>query len=160
MTKRNATAAAREERPAASATSVNLPAENVRMLEERGGQPDRSRGPLNQSAMLARHLDFYAGSLESSDPRASSGFPEAFFELTIDLLADPWQIRASHIEVLDRYLVRQRRFAELAARHRVDPAAYEAAIRALSYSQRIYLVDAAERRHAHDTPADPAIGST
>jgi hypothetical protein len=138
-----------------TSTSVHLSDQNVRMLEERGGRPDRGNRRYNQAAVLARHLDLFAGSLERSDPRVSAGFPQAFFELTLALLTDPWQISADQIDFLDVTLTRRREFGELAARHGVDPTAYEEAIRSLSYSHRIYLVDAAEKKYAHDARIEP-----
>jgi hypothetical protein len=136
-----------------SGRSVRITPPVVHFLDEHGAQSDRGRGPRNRSVVLARHLDFYAGILESSDPR-SERFPDSYLELTVALLSDPWLLRAEDIHILDAYLTRRPDFGELARRHGVDPSAYESALAALDYNQRLFLVNEAEKRHAPPPPHD------
>jgi hypothetical protein len=132
-----------------SGSSAYLSPEVVAFLSERGAKPDRGRGPLNQSVLLRRHLDFYEHMLEHSDPRQTSAFPEPYYQLTIELLlGDPWSIRAQDIASLDAYLTRLPSFGELASRYRVDAAECAKAVAGLSYNERLFLVNEAEMRHA------------
>jgi hypothetical protein len=131
-----------------SGSSAYLSPEVVAFLSERGAKPDRGRGPHNQSVLLRRHLDFYEHLLEHSDPRQTSTLPEPFYQLTLDLLADPWSIRAQDIASLDAYLTHLPSFGELASRYLVEAAEYAKAVASLSYNERLFLVNEAEIRHA------------
>jgi hypothetical protein len=134
--------------PRSTRSSCYLSPETLTFLSARGGRPDRGRGPLNQSNVLRRHLDFYADCLENSDPRQTSAFPEPYYGLTLELLDNPWSIRAQDIETLDVYLVRLRTFPDVARRRGVDTSDYARAVAALSYTERLFVVNAAEIFHA------------
>jgi hypothetical protein len=129
--------------------TIHLRQPAVEFLELRGAQGDRRGGEHSRSAMLARHLEFYAAVINFSDPRDTRNFSAAYFDLTMQLLSNPWDIRARDIVYLHQYLADLPTFDDLVRRARVKPHEYLAKIQEFSYAEKLMLVDQAEQRHRH-----------
>jgi hypothetical protein len=135
-------------------TTVTLPRVLMEFLGRFGARPDRGGGTFSRSNVLARHLDLYAGVVHNSDPRATRGFPQPYYDLTLALLSDPWSIRARDLPHLPQLLQAMPEFQDLARRHGVDTAAYLRSLGELTYSERLVLLARAEEQHA-PPPAEP-----
>ena len=129
-------------------TSVNLKAEDIERLHQRGARPDRGRGPQSHSARLRRALSLFDAVLVQSDPRLTQDFPEEFFELVIRLLEDPWSLSADLIKLLPAYLEGRPGLRMAAKEAKVDPKEFLSALRKLTFAELLFLVDQAELRHA------------
>lgn len=117
-------------------------------LRSRGAQSDRHHGPYNYTRQLTRTLELYDAALVRSDPRETRGLPEAHYDLILDLLEEPERLEAFHIHRLGDYLLD---LSDLAARARAagaDPGQLAAALNAMTFAEKLHLVDAAQIRSA------------
>jgi hypothetical protein len=128
--------------------------EMVDFLNRRGARPDRGRSAFNLTNVMLRQFELFMASIDESDPRGTRGFSQAYYDLTIELLVQPWTLNADSIRLLDSYLGRQPHFARFLAEAGVERAAYLKAIAELSFAERLHLVEAAQVHHAPPL-ADP-----
>jgi hypothetical protein len=129
---------------------VKLPV-NDRMLDflkRLGARSDRGRSRWSLANVVREQFDLFLTSLDASDPRATRGFPEPFYELTIELLTEPWSINGTTIKILDAYMSTLPHLGTLLAEAGVEKKAFLAAITELSFTERLHLVEAAHVRHA------------
>jgi hypothetical protein len=117
-------------------------------LESLGARPDRGGSPWNRSNVLRGQLELFLASLTESDPRSTRKFPQAFYEVTLEVLTEPWLLNARVIRVLPSYVEAQPDFASLLAEAGVDRKAYLKALSELSFAERLFLVESAQMHHA------------
>jgi hypothetical protein len=135
-------------------TTIYAPPDLIDFLHDRGARPDRSGGTWSRTAVLTRSFDLFAAGLAASDPRKTAArLPAAYYELAVELLTQPWKLGASDIKMLPEYLRDLPHFTPTVEAAGVDPEAFLAAIRPLSFTERHHIVDQAHQRHApHDEP--------
>jgi hypothetical protein len=130
--------------------------EMVDFLNRRGARPDRGRSPFSLTNVMRQQFELFMASIDESDPRGSRGFPQVYYDLTVELLSQPWTLNADTIRLLDGYLGRQPHLNYLLEQTGVDRKTYLAAIAELNFSERLHLVEQAHVRHA---PPPPEPGS-
>ncbi len=121
--------------------------ELVRFLNRQGARPDRGRSTFSLTNVMRRHLDLFLASNEESDPRLN-GFPQEYYDLTVEVLAHPWTINADIIRLLDGYIARQAHLPYLLEQAGVERAPYLQAIAELRFPERLHLVEQAHIFHA------------
>ena len=119
----------------------------VEALEARGARTAARGDPRSFAATDRRLLERYFELLRSSDPRRAGKLTEAEFELLVAFFSDPWRLDAEEIGALDTLLVGPELRA-MAAAHGVAVDKLREAVGSLSYAESLYLIDAAEQRHA------------
>jgi hypothetical protein len=131
-------------------------------LRSRGAQSDRHHGPYNYTRQLTRTLELYGAALVRSDPRETRGLPAAHYDLVLDLLEEPERLETFHIHRLGDYLLDLPGFAARA--HGAGAAAGDlaAALNAMTFAEKLHLVDAAQIHNATParTPAARPAGAT
>lgn len=130
--------------------TVHLEPDTVVQLQERGAAGDR--GP---SEVLRRRLEMLDSLIIHCDPRITRGFPDAYFDFLVSYLTAPWSLPADRIMGLEAYIAQKPGFQQAAERAGIDPAELRAAIRGLSFAEKLALIDAAEAHHTHDFGASP-----
>jgi len=126
--------------------TVHLEPRTVAQIRERGAS-ERGAGEV-----LRRRLEILDSVIVHCDPRATRGFPEAFFDFLVSFLTEPWTISADRILRLDAYVAQRPGFGEAVAEAGIDPAELRAAIHGLTFAERLVILDAAEVRHAQSLP--------
>jgi hypothetical protein len=124
----------------------------VDFLNRRGARPDRGRSPFSLTNVMRQQFELFMASIDESDPRLSRGFPQEYYDLTIELVTQPWTLNADAIRLLDHYLGRQPHLNYLLEQIGADRKAYLAAIAKLNFSERLHLVEQAHVRHAPPPP--------
>jgi hypothetical protein len=130
--------------------------EMVDFLNRRGARPDRGRSPFSLTNVMRQQFEFFMASIDESDPRVARDFPQEYYDLTVEAIAQPWTLNADTIRLLDGYLGRQAHLNYLLEQAGLDRKAYLAAIAELTFSERLHLVEQAHVRHA---PPQPEPGS-
>jgi hypothetical protein len=129
---------------------IRVPADKklLQFLSSRGARADKGRSPWNRSHILRMQLDLWLASLDESDPRATRNFPQAYYDLTIKLLTEPWELNARMIKRLSAYVQTLLDLDDLLTEAGIDRGAYLAALEDLSFAERLHLVEAAQAHHA------------
>jgi hypothetical protein len=127
---------------------ITLPPQVIDRLEARGARADRTRGPCNYTRLLTRTLGLYESIIVRSDPRETRALPQPHYELIVDLLRDPQRFDAFHIHCLGEYLLDVPEFARRATELGLEPGAFARAVNALTFAEKLHLVDSAQIRHA------------
>lgn len=117
-----------------------------RLLLDRGAR--RDRGERGLAATLRRLLARYGELVRRLDPVLSGDFPAELLPPFVALVRAPWRLSAFEIGLLDRVISDDPRLVPCAAEHQIAPDVLVAAVRRLSYAQRLALVDRAEIIHA------------
>jgi hypothetical protein len=128
----------------------------VDFLNRQGARPDRGRSTFSLTNVMRRQFELFIASIDESDPRLTRGFPQEYYDLTVELLAHPWTINADIIRLLDGYIARQAHLPHLLEQAGVERSAYLQAVAELSFSERLHLV---EQAHVHHAPPPPEPGS-
>jgi hypothetical protein len=132
-------------------SSLAVPSPIVDFLRKRGARPDRAGGPQSQSSRLRKTLDLLEAVLQECDPRKTRSFPDAYHQVILELLADPWSLDAYRIQTLPAFLQTLPNFSAVMASASVDPAKLLAAVEELTFPERLALIDHAELHHASKT---------
>lgn len=133
--------------------TAQLAPDDLRFLEQRGAVSHRGKGTFNRSAVLHRELQLLRALLRRYDPRVSAALPEAMHGLAVRLLPEPWSLKPLEVDHMAELLATAPGFASEAAAAGVDPAAFLAAITALSFAEKVALLDHALQ---HQAPAAAA----
>ncbi len=128
----------------------------VDFLNRLGARPDRGRSPFSLTNVMRRQFELFMAAIDESDPRISRGFPQEYYDLTIELVTQPWTLNADALRLLEHYLGRQPHLNYLLEQIGADRKAYLAAIAKLNFSERLHLIEQAHIRHA---PPPPEPGS-
>jgi hypothetical protein len=126
---------------AGKGTTVQITAADVRFLEKRGARSHRGGGPFSRSVVLHRTLQMLGDVLEHSDPRRTRALPEAMHGVVVRVLPEPWNLKAFEVEHLATILERAPGFGAAAAAAGVDSAALLATVAALSFPEKLALLD-------------------
>ncbi len=140
----------KQEQPRDGYVNLRIPASDKLLahLESLGARPDRGGSPWNRSNVLRGQLELFLASLSESDPRATRSFPQEYYEVTLQVLTEPWLLNARVIRVLPSYVEAQPDLGSILAELGVDRAAYLKALGKLSFAEKLYLVEAAQMHHA------------
>jgi len=130
--------------------TVHLEPHSVVQLHERGSGSDR--GP---SEVLRRKLEILDSLVVHCDPRVTRGFPDDFYDFLVSFLTAPWSIPPDRILSLEAYVAQKPGFLAAAETAGIDPAELRAAIRGLTFAERLVLLDAAEFHHTQPPAASP-----
>jgi hypothetical protein len=137
-------------------STISLPAERRAALEARGARSDKSHGPHNYTRQLARTLELYGSVLEKSDPRQTRGMPADQYELVVEVLTDPLDLRSFHILHLGDYLFDLPGFRARLRDLELDPEQLRDLLNRYPFAEKLHLVDAAQVRHAPpQNPREP-----
>jgi hypothetical protein len=132
---------------AKGSTAQIAPADLI-FLERRGAIADRRKGTFNRSAVLHRELQLLRELLRRNDPRTTAGMPEAMHQLAVRLLPEPWSLKPFEIDQMAALLESAPGFAAAVAAAGVDRAAFLAAVAALSFGEKVALLDHALQEQA------------
>ncbi|HEY6320807.1 MAG TPA: hypothetical protein VJA16_04540 [Thermoanaerobaculia bacterium] len=102
---------------------VTLPPDILDRLRVRGAHPDRTHGPYNYTTQLTRTLGLHESLLVRSDPRETQEMP-------------------------GDYLLELPDCARRARALGLEPADFARAVNALTFAEKLHLVDSAQIRHA------------
>ncbi len=134
--------------PPADTLHVSLSPSVLTRLRSRGAHSDRARGPLNYTRQLTRTLNLYESAILRSDPRETQDLPEAHYDLVLDLLDEPEALTADAIQGLGGHLLNLSTFPARARALGADPQRLAQTINALTYAEKLHLVNAAQVHHA------------
>jgi hypothetical protein len=130
----------------------------VDFFNRRGARPDRGRSTYSLTNVLRQQFELFMAAIDESDPRGTRGFPQEFYDLTVELLANPWSLNADIIRLLEGYIARQAHLPYLLEQFGVERSAYLKAIAELTFAERLHLVEQAQIRHApHPEPGSPDL---
>jgi hypothetical protein len=135
--------------------TAQLRPDDLRFLERRGAVSHRGKGTFNRSAVLHRELQLLRALLRRYDPLASAALPEPMHDLVVRLLPEPWSLKPLEVDHMAELLAAAPTFAADCAAADVDPAAFLAAITALSFVEKAALLD-----HALQYQAPAAAAAT
>ncbi|HVT56899.1 MAG TPA: hypothetical protein VHR45_00740 [Thermoanaerobaculia bacterium] len=124
-------------------TTVQLGPADVDFLAQRGGRSHRGPGDFSRSAILHRSLDHLRLLLAHHDPLKNGRLSPEQHELAIHVLPEPWKLRAFEIEHLEGVIERAPDFAAALAAKRMKPEKFLAAIGALTFGEKLALLDQA-----------------
>jgi hypothetical protein len=131
--------------------------ELIEFLNRLGARPDRGGSAFGLSNVMRQQLALFLAVIEESDPRKSRPpFPQEFYDLTIDVLAQPSMLNADLIRLLDGYIARQAPLSSLLEQRGLERSAYLEAIAGLDFPERVHLVEKALVRHAPTPPKLPS----
>jgi hypothetical protein len=133
---------------AGKGTTVQITAADLAFLERRGARSHRGGGTFSRSVVLHRTLQMLRDCLDQFDPRKTRGMPDEMHRLVVQELPEPWTLKSFEVEHLALILERAPGFAAAAAAARVDPAAVLATVAAMSYAEKLALVDHALQEQA------------
>ncbi len=134
-------------------TARVMPADRV-FLEARGAASLRGAHTFSRSAVLHRELQLLRALLDHYNPRRTGTLPEPMIRLAARHLPEPWLIKPSGVDNLALRLHEAPHFAADAREAGIDPEAMIAAIRALSFGEKVALLDLAVQEQA---PAAAAL---
>ncbi len=144
---------------AGKGTTVQITPADVRFLEKRGARSHRGGGPFSRSVALHRALQMLGDVLDHSDPRRTRALPEAMHQAIVRVLPEPWNLKAFEVEHLATILERAPGFAAGAITAGVEPTALLATVTALSFPEKLALLDHALQEQgpaaAAATPDEP-----
>jgi hypothetical protein len=153
------------EAPKASATTgpewvqVKVPV-NDRMLDflnRLGARSDKGRSRWSFANVVREQFDLFLASLDESDPRVTRDFPQSYYDLTVELLTEPWSLNSTTIKILDAYISTLPHLKTLLAEAHVKRETFLAAIAGLTFAERLHLVEAAHVRHAPRVEPGPDL---
>jgi hypothetical protein len=124
---------------------------NDRMLDflnRLGARSDKGRSRWSFANVVREQFDLFLTALDESDPRLTRGFPQNYYDLTVELLTEPWSLNSTTIKILDAYISMLPNSKALLAEAHVEREAFLAAIAGLTFAERLHLVEAAHVRHA------------
>ncbi|HVT59518.1 MAG TPA: hypothetical protein VHR45_14085 [Thermoanaerobaculia bacterium] len=133
---------------APKSTTVQIGTPDVVFLAKRGARSHRGGGEFNRSVVLHRSLQTLRVLLDSCDPRKSKGLAPAFVDLATSLLPAPWTLKPFEIEHLPTILERAPEFEATVAAAGVEARELLAALAALSFAEKVWLVDQAVQAQA------------
>lgn len=129
-------------------TQVQAPV--LRFLEKRGALSNRGARTFSRSAVLNREMQFLRALLVHYDPHRTGAMSEEMVALVARLLPDPWLITAATVENLALRVQEAPSFAAKVKEAGIDPADLVAAVAALSFVEKMALLDQALQ---HQAPA-------
>jgi hypothetical protein len=132
---------------AKGSTAQISPADLI-FLERRGANSHRGKGTFNRSAVLHRELQLLRELLRRYDPVKSAAMPEPMHRLAVRLLPEPWTLKPFEIDQMAALLESAPGFAEAVAAAGVDPANFLATVAALSFVEKVALLDHALEEQA------------
>jgi hypothetical protein len=124
-------------------TTVMMQPADMTFLDRRGAISHRGAGVFSRSAVLHREVQLLRGMLERYDPRRTSGLPAEMCALVVRLLPEPWLIQPAAVEHLALRLQEAPGFAAEVAAAGIEVAALVAAVAALGYAEKVWLLDQA-----------------
>jgi hypothetical protein len=132
----------------------------VVFIERRGGRANRGGGEFSRREVLDRLLDTLRNLLEHYDPLKTGGLSSEIGKVAIRLLEDdPWKLKALEIEQLEKVLERAPDFRDALAEAGIEPVEFLRAIQALTFGEKVSLVDRAIQEHSPRasaaTPQEP-----
>jgi hypothetical protein len=139
----------------AKGSTAQISPADLLFLERRGATSHRGKGTFNRSAVLHRELQLLRELLRRYDPVKSANMPEAMHRLAVSLLPEPWTLKPFEIDQMAALLETAPGFAEAVAAAGVDPASFLAAVAALSFVEKVALLD-----HALEQQAPAAAAAT
>jgi hypothetical protein len=137
-------------------STARLNLEEEEFLTARGGLSLRGAHTFSRSAVLYRQLQLHAAVLERCDPRRTGALSNEMAELVARLLPKPWNIDPAAVEHLALRVQEAPDFAARVTAAGVDPSALIAAVAALSYSEKVALLDLALRAQAPEAARQEA----
>lgn len=126
-------------------TNFMLGDEQLDFLERRGARSDKGHGPFNRSRILRRKVDLLSEMLQQANPVKSGALPEPCYRILRGVLDAPWDLKPLEITHLDRYLSMQPGLEPACAAAGIDPEELYAKLRALSFPERVSLIDLLEQ---------------
>ncbi|HVT57505.1 MAG TPA: hypothetical protein VHR45_03820 [Thermoanaerobaculia bacterium] len=140
-------------------TTLQLGAGDVAFLGRRGGRSHRGPGEFSRSAVLHWSLDQLRLFLTHHDPLKSGRLTPEQHDLAVNVLPIPWKLRPYEVEHLEGILERAPDFAAALAAKGMKAEKFLAAIRALTFPEKVALVDHAMQAQgpaaSTATPEDP-----
>jgi hypothetical protein len=133
--------------------------EVAEFLYRQGARPDRGGRTFGLSNVMRQQLALFLAVIEESDPRTRKNrppFPQDYYDLTIEVLAQPSTVNADLIRLLDGYIARQAHLPSLLEERGVERSAYLHAVAELDFAERLHLVEKALVRHAPTPPKLPS----
>jgi hypothetical protein len=139
-----------------AAVQIVLPLSVVERLRSHGAKSEQGRhGALSYTHQSERTLDLLEACLLKSDPRVTRKLPQEHFDLVVEVLGDPQKLESFEVQRLGQYLAEISAFAGDARRLGLDPEELTKLIDGFSFAEKLYLVDAAQMRHAPHAPRAP-----
>jgi hypothetical protein len=136
-----------------SRSTVSLPPWVRQRFEARGARAARGRhGSFSYTNQLARTLEFYDSVLGKSDPRQTAGMRPDQYDLVLEILTEPLELKEFHILRLGDYLLEHRTFQARARERQIDPRQLCEALNGYPFAEKLHLVEAALIRHAPRRP--------
>ncbi|HVT19080.1 MAG TPA: hypothetical protein VHQ90_23245 [Thermoanaerobaculia bacterium] len=133
---------------AGKGTTIQISDSDVAFLERRGARAHRGGGEFSRSAALQRSLTTLRAVLEDSDPVRRGRISATQRDLVVRLLPAPWAMTAFEVEHLGGYLERTEGYAEALRAAGVEAAELAAALAALTFCEKMALVDQAIQEKA------------
>src|ERR1700681_4807972 len=121
--------------------TAQLGPDDLRFLEGRGAVSHRGKGTFNRSAVLHRELQLLRALLRRYDPLASAALPEPMHQLAVRLLPESWSLKPLEVDHMAALLATAPGFAAETAAAGLDPGAFLKAIAALSFVEKVALLD-------------------
>jgi hypothetical protein len=140
-------------------TTLQVTLKTVAFLHKRGARSHRGGSEFCRSAVLNRAVHSLDFLLDRSDPRKTGHLPDDLCRLAVRLLAAPWALTAFEVQHLGTFLARSPALAAAAAEAGIEPAAFLAALDALTLAEKFALVDLAAQEHGPAAGAAETIGS-
>ncbi|HVT14721.1 MAG TPA: hypothetical protein VHQ90_00890 [Thermoanaerobaculia bacterium] len=128
-------------------TTIQIAPDDVEFLARRGARPHRGGGHFSRSAVLQRALRTLRLLLEHSDPRTTRGLPEEMHAVALALIPLPCDLTGFELRRLADILAESPDFPAHTGRAGIDPQDFLAAIAALSFPEKVALVDQALQAH-------------
>ncbi|HVT14667.1 MAG TPA: hypothetical protein VHQ90_00610 [Thermoanaerobaculia bacterium] len=129
-------------------TTIQIAPGDIAFLERRGARAHRGGGEFSRSAALQRSLATLRAVLEDCDPLRHGRISATQRDLVVRLLPVPWAMTAFEVEHLGGYLEHARGYAEALRAAGVEAAELAAALAALSFCEKMALVDQAIQEKA------------
>jgi hypothetical protein len=133
---------------AGKGTTLQIAPADIGFLARRGARAHRGGGDFSRSAVLHRSLRTLRDVLAYSDPRKTRGLPEEMHRLAVRLLSGGWTLKAFEVEHLEAILGRSPELDAEAAAAGIEAGAFLAAIEAMSFAEKAFVVDQAVQEYA------------
>jgi hypothetical protein len=129
-------------------TTIQIGRGDVVFLERRGARSHRGGDTFSRSATLQRSLATLRAVLEHCDPLRNGRISPAQRDFVVRLLPAPWAMTPFEVEHLVSYLARPRGYEEALRAAALDPVELHTALAALTFSEKMALVDQAVQAQA------------
>ncbi|HVT14720.1 MAG TPA: hypothetical protein VHQ90_00885 [Thermoanaerobaculia bacterium] len=128
-------------------TTVLIPPDDIDFLTRRGARSQRGWSPFSRSAVLHRTMQTHRLLLEHCDPRKTRGLSEDMHLLAVGLLPEPWTLSRFEVQHLAKRFALSPDLAAEAGGAGIEVEDFLAAITALTFPEKLALVDQAIQAH-------------